>query len=320
MVINQSDRDHFFEHGWVQLSMDLEKTFIDECYQSLKSLKLKAQENKYPLGRIYHAHLFNRNQAAIDAPFNMSLIDDNLVQLFKKIKLGGAVRDLMSWESCGCQHAKLFTMDNFNYRGYWHRDYSDWDGNIEGSSSIQLAIYLKDQDGFRIWKPEYDYWGNNPILNSNEREPFSHSYDILPVRAKQKFYDTIEGKAGSVLMFIPGLMHQGSCSSKRLDFHMRLVNLSEYKKNSIEMNKYSANSFQDFSVLKEYTYDFDPLKDYMSPHLSTPPIRNRLKNSLNYYTSIFNILYLLKRKFFLKRKIPYPFQEDIFSNTIFQSK
>ena len=115
-------------------------------------------------------------------------------------------------------------------------------------------------------------------------------------------------------------MHQGSCSSKRLDFHMRFSNLTDFEKNSIKMDKYATNSFQDFSVLKEYTYDFDPLKDYMSPHLHTPPIKNRLKNSLNYYTSIFNILYLLKRKFFLKRKIPYPFQEDIFSNTIFQSK
>jgi len=320
LIINKSDRDHFIEHGWVQVSMDLEKTFVEECYVSLKRLELKAQEIKYPLGRIYYAHLFNSNQAAIEAPFKRTLLDDNLVQLFKKIKLGGAIRDLMRWESCGCQLARLFTMDNFNYRGRWHRDYSDWDGNIERASSVQVSIYLEDQDGFRIWKPEYDCWGNNPILNSNEIEPFAHSNEILPVRTNQKFYDVIEGKAGSVLIFNTGLMHQGSSSSKRLDFHMRFANLSEYEKNSIEMGKYSSNSFQDFSVLKEYTYDFDPLKDYISPHLYTPSIKNRLKNSLNYYTSIFNILYFFKRKFILKRKIPYPFWDDIFANTIFQSK
>jgi hypothetical protein len=320
LIINQSDRDHFVKHGWVQVSMDLKKTFVEDCYESLKSLELKAKEIKYPLGRIYYSHLFNLNQAAIEAPFNRLLMDDNLVQLFKKIKLGGAVRDLMRWESCGCQLARLFTMDNFNYRGYWHRDYSDWDGNIEGTSSVQVSIYLADQDGFRIWKPEYDYWGKNPILNSNEIKPFASSEEILPVRAEQKFYNTIEGKAGSVLIFSPGLMHQGSCSSKRLDFHMRFANLSKYEKNSVELDKYSSNSFQDFSVLKEYTSDFDPLKDTMSPHLYTPTLKNRFKNSLNYYTSIFNILYLLKRKFLLKRKIPYPFREDVLANTIFQSK
>ena len=197
LIINQSDRDHFVEHGWVQVSMDLEKTFVEECYESLKRLKLKAQEIKYPLGRIYHPHLFNLNQAAIEAPFKRLLIDDNLVQLFEKIKLGGAVRDLMKWESCGCQLARLFTMDNFNYRGYWHRDFSGWDGNIEGASSVQVSIYLKNQDGFRIWKPEYDYWGNNPIINSKEIEPFANSNELLPIRTNQKFYDVIEGKAST---------------------------------------------------------------------------------------------------------------------------
>jgi len=167
LIINQADRDHFIEHGWVQVSMDLEKTFVEECYESLKGLKLKAQEIKYPLVRIYYPHLFSLNHAAIEAPFKRLLLDDNLVQLFKKIKLGGAIRDLMKWESCGCQLARLFTMNNFNYRGHWHRDSSGWDGNIEGASTVQVSIYLEDQDGFRILKPEYDYLGNNPILNSN---------------------------------------------------------------------------------------------------------------------------------------------------------
>ena len=320
LTINQSDRNHFIEHGWVQVSMDLKETFVKDCYESLKKLELKAKEIKYPLGRIYYSHLFNLNQAAIEAPFNKLLMDENLVQLFKRIKLGSAIRDLMKWESCGCQLARLFTMDNFNYRGYWHRDYSDWDGNIEESFTVQVAIYLEDQDGFRIWKPEYDYWGNNPIIRSNDIKPFASSDEVLPVRAEQKFFDTIEGKAGSILIFSPGLLHQGSCSSKRLDFHMRFANLSMYEKGSVELDKYSRNSFQDFSVFKEYLYDYDPFKDGISPHLYSPPFKNRLKNSMNYYTSLFNILYLLKRKFILKRKIPYPFREDIFANTIFQSK
>ncbi len=318
--INQSDRDHFIEHGWVQVSMDLEEIFVEQCYKSLQRLELKAKEIKYPLGRIYYPHLFNLNQAAVEAPFNRLLIDDNLVQLFKKIKLGEAVRNLMKWESCGCQLARLFTMDNFNFRGYWHRDFSGWDGNIAGASTVQLSIYLNDQDGFRIWKPEYDYWGNNPILNSDEIEPIVNSNEILPLRTDQKFYDVIEGKAGSVLFFSPGLMHQGSCSSKRLDFHMRFANLFEYEKNSIEMDQYSNNSFQDFFLLKEYTYDFDALEDYISPHLKTPSLKLKLRTSLNYHTGIFNIYNLFKRRFILRRKIPYPWREDIFANTIFQSK
>ena len=320
LKINQSDRDHFLKNGWVQVSMDLERGFIEECYESLKGLEQKAKDIKYPLGRIYHPHLFNDNLAAVEAPFNKQLIDDNLAQLFDEVKLGGAVRDLKKWNFCHCTLARLFTMDNYNYRGFWHRDLSGWDGDIEGASSVQVSIYLKDQSGFRIWKPEYDYWGSDPIISSNNVLPFENYKGWLPLRTNQKFYDVVEGKAGSVLFFSPGLMHQGSSSSKRLDFHMRFENPMENEKNTNTIDNYFSNTFQDFSLLNEYTYDFNFQKDSISPRLDVPSLRLKLKTSLNYYTSIINIYKLFKRKYILRKNTPYPWREDVFANTIFQSK
>ncbi len=319
LKINKNNVEHFSKHGWVQISMNLEEDFIKECYLSLKKLEQKSKDTKYPLGRIYHPHLFKLNQAAIEAPFNKLLLDNNIITLFEKIKLGKAIKDLMKWQSCACDLARLFTMDNYNYRGNWHRDYSGWDGDNLGASAVQVAIYLKDQDGFRIIKPDYDYWGNNPILFSDRNEPYQDSIQSVPLKLNTKFYDNIEGKAGSVLFFSPGLMHQGSCSSKRLDFHMRFAPLNENSQDFNKITNYSSNIFQDFLLLKEYGYDFNPNKDFISPRLKSTSLSFRLQNSLNYYTCFLNIYKVMRRHFVYRKKVPHPWQEDIFANTIYQS-
>jgi len=318
--INKSDRDHFHKHGWVQVSMNLEKNFIEECYESLKSLEQKAKDINYPLGRTYHPHLFNSNQAGIEAPFNKLLMDDNLLELFKKIKLGGFVRDLKKWESTSCELARLFTMGNFNYRGHWHRDIESYDGDIMGANEVKVVLYLKDQKGFRIWKPQYDYWGSHPVIKSDKLTPFDNSSGLLPLKTSQKFYDVIEGKAGNALFFCPGVMHQGSVASKRLDLHMKFINPLEDEEKKSKMNNYLVNTFQDFYIPNDYSYDFNPLEDSISNLLATPTFKSKLKNSLNYYTGVLNFYNLSKSKFFLREKIPPPWHEEIFSNTIFQSK
>jgi hypothetical protein len=320
LKINHHDIQHFSTHGWVQISMGQDKNFIEKCYLSLKMLEQKSIDTEYPLGRIYHPHLFKLNQAAIEAPFNQLLLDDNLTELFKKIKLGKAVKDLMNWESTACDLARLFTMDNFNYRGHWHRDFSDWNGDNIRTSTVQVAIYLKDQEGFRILKPLYDYWGVNSILDSSNVEPFNGSRKSVPLKLNSKFYDVIKGKAGHILFFSPGLMHQGSSSSKRLDFHMRFINFHEKKNYDNKMKNYSKNTFQDFLLQKEYAYNFPPDMNFISPRIEKPSMGLRFQNSLNYYSGLLNIYKIMRRRFIFRYRVPSPWQEDIFANTIFQSK
>ena len=119
----------------------------------------------------------------------------------------------------------------------------------------------------------------------------------------------------SKLIEVSDFLRQNWVRSNVLIFDKKTINSLELENLELLENQSSV-----IYIEEEYKSDFDPLKDGISPHLYSPPLKNRLKNSLNYYTSIFNILYLLKRKFILKRKIPSPFREDIFANTIFQSK
>ena len=179
--------------------------------------------------------------------------------------------------------------------------------------TIQVGIYLQDQEGFRIIKPSLD------LSSKSNNSIFSyHKTPHLPLELPNSFYSEIRGEAGSVLFFAPGILHQGNSISERLDFHLRFANDSN-KDNSLNYMDYK-NYDTDFLIPDIYSEEFNIDSDTNSVR-DEISIFSRFKNSINYYTALFNVLYHLKYLSIKKKrdKIETPWKVNIFANTIFQN-
>jgi hypothetical protein len=311
--ISKDDIKNFVEKGWVQVSLGLSSNSIQRYFNSVQKLEEKAASIQYPMGRIYHPHMFDNNKAAIETPFNKLIINEDIKSLFKEIKLGNAVRNLMGWENTYCELARLFTMNKYKYRGQWHRDCNTWDG--EEDQAVQVAIYLQDQSGFRLLKNEYELQGLNKNKISND---FAFEQAPFPLDIDKKYYDSIDGKAGTVLFFVPSKLHQGSTFNKRLDFHMRFT-AGAFFPTKKQAYKFDKNSFQDFYCRDIYETAANYMDDSISPRITKIKSLTRIKNSINYYSGTWNLAASLKY-FYKYGKLPAPWKFDLLSNTIYQKK
>lgn len=314
IMITEEQRSLFLLNGWVQVPLGLSSEDVEKAYSSLVEMEDTAKAIGFPLGRIYYPYLADVNQAAIEAPFNKLIFNKCLMDFFSEIQVGAAVRALMKWEESYCQLARLFTMANYKYKGQWHRDFTGWNGDIVNSSSVQVGIYLKDQEGFRIVKRELDITGTS---DERLREDFTYDSTTLPFDLKKEYYDTIRGEAGTLLFFIPGLLHQGCSEGKRLDFHLRFSNSPRLVTNN-EVATYVKNEFQDFLIRDIYSYEAEPSSDIVSPRLSAPRIKDRLINSINYHTAIVNLLRIFKSSIDKDKPVSEPWSYDPLANTKFQ--
>ena len=313
MKIKNENKKELLLQGWTQVDMGLSLKEIEKFRKAVENLRDKAFYSGYPLCRCSYPHLTNDNLSAIESPFNNLIINDNVKELFQKINIGKSIMKLMNWDMVYLHLARLFIMRKYKYLGNWHVDFQSWDGNISKMKTIQVAIYLKDQDGFRIIKPEFDLNGKNTeaIKISPPENPY------LPLNLPSKYYSEIKGKAGTVLFFAPGLLHQGNSNSERLDFHFRFSNNKNINKitDKVKFSK-SSDIFKNIEIPEFYLEDFNIINDKYSPCIEEISYINKFKNTLNYYTCLINFY-----KYFIKgsnEKINKPWSVNLFSNTIFQ--
>ena len=288
--------------------MGFSKPEIQKFYDATIALERKALSSDYLLNRLYYPHIFHNNIAAIESPFNQLICNKGVEEFFIQLGLGSAIRDLMDWEECHLHLARLFTMQKYRYRGNWHRDLGKWDGNLKDSETIQVALYLKDQDGFRIFKYNYDTLLRQK--NTSFDEPVANP--ILPLDCSREYFDEVNGIAGTVLFFNPGIIHQGNSFNKRLDYHMRFSCNPLARNGNIQ----AESALFDFYSPDFYAKNFDVTMDPFSPRKRNPPFREKLLNSLNYYTGIVNLIKIMRKK--KSGKPNFPWRYSVTANTIFQ--
>ncbi len=285
--ISKENKEEFNNRGWTLIDLRLSPEVIKSATLGLKQMKSDAKKLNYGPRRIYFDHLFNLNIAAIELPFNKVICNNNVKNLFREAKIGSLIKSLMNWEDPCCDLSRLFCMNNYKYRGNWHRDYDDEIDNIHLNSTtrkiILAGIYLLPQKGFRLLKKDFDYKGKNSIIkNKSINKAISNfNYPLSPT--KDAYYE-INGKIGTVLFFDPLLLHQGSNFNSRLDFHMKFYNCKD--------NDYSSNNFQDFKVINILNQDFDinsnkknnKIKSDLSkiPFYRRSNLINRFVNSIDY--------------------------------------
>ncbi len=275
-------------------------------------MRNNAIKSKYPLGRVYMDKLLKFNLAAIEAPFNNLIVEHEIKELFQGMNLGNAIRQITGWDEVYCSLARLFCSGDYKYRGNWHRDL-DVGTSIESPSRIQVGIFMENQKGFRLFKKQYDILGYKSIVPNENFSKLVENFS-RPLQPNPDCYYEVGGIAGSVLFFNPKLLHQGSTKSSRLDFHMR------FDATPIKGKSYSKNFFQDFHIIDHLVSDYSVNKIVVNNYLplaERQKMISRWKNSINYYTGIFNFKDAVKWK--SENKLLKDFGHfDLTANTFFQ--
>ncbi len=294
----------FEKNGWFKTSLNLEKEEIQKYQKVIESLIFEAKNKKYPLGKMYHDYLFSYNLAAVEAPLNKNICNDEVYDFFETIKIGQIIKKLKNWNDTYCSLIRIFCMEKYNYSGHWHKDAYD---NID---IVQVSICLKDEKGFKIVKKEFqkdiDEIYDQKILNEIEKCK-------LPLKIEQKYFHNIEIKKGEVFFFEPSLLHQGCTHSERLQFHMRFNNTED---KSYENELFYHSSFDySFSNFLNFNLNLDEIKKKFV-NVRRSSIFYRLFKTLNYYVPIVNLVayFSQKKKFSFNKKIDF----DFFSNSCLQ--
>ena len=183
--ITKENKVQFKKNGWTLVDLQLSKSTIKKALEGLKQMKINSIKTDYKLRRIYYDHFFSNNIAAIELPFNKKICNENVRNLFYEARIGSLIKTVMDWDNPCCDLARLFCMNNFKYRGNWHRDYESDLKNIQLSSTkrdyILVGIYLLTQKGFRILKKEFEYNGKNSIVpNKTLIRQLGHSFPLHP--------------------------------------------------------------------------------------------------------------------------------------------
>ena len=313
MDINNQHIANFNKYGWVVVETGIPNSDLNYYANILRLMRLQAIEKNYQFRRVWWDYIGSDNIAAIELPFNHSICDRNIYKLFTHINLGNAVNKLMSWQESYCSLARLFCMNNYKYRGNWHRDFPKYVSAGSNLESVQIAIYVQDQPGFRLLKREFDAVF---FESSNVEKSFLNYH--YPLNLPTESYVEVEGKAGTVLMFNSSLFHQGSSFNERLDFHMRFLRKGLQKPNYL-INYNEKLKFNSYDYLG-INYDISKLNSHAGiPKELRSNIFRRFVNTVNYNTGLINMIrWLRMQKSYSPLKRDLPIKADLWANTKFQ--
>ena len=322
--ISKTNKKEFYNRGWTLVDLKLTEEVLSNALQGLIEMKRLSSKIDYPPRRIYYDHLFNKNLAAIEIPFNKRICNEKIKNLFKEANIGSLVGTLMNWDNPCCDLSRIFCMGNYKYRGNWHRDYESDLKTIQNNTNfrdvILVGIYLLPQKGFRILKKDYDFNGSKSIVLDEKLDKQIRKFPF-PLSPPIESFDVIDGKIGTALFFDPFLLHQGSNYSERLDFHMKFINSNE------KIN--FKNDFQDFSVIEILQENYELSSNNFKNDINMRNIPNdkrstlfqRLSNTIDYRTCLRRFLKIRSLKNNKNYKIikRNGWKLDLLSNTQYQN-
>ena len=201
-----------------------------------------------------------------------------------KINLNDLILKSTNWKNFKISQIELQHNERYNYQSSWHRD-----AKIANLENIVAILYLRDENGFKLVPKnlEKEMIENSPF---SEEKNYKHGYANLP----EKFYHQFDAKAGDVVIFDAGLLHQGSCKGKRTHLFARCV--ENTNSNTIEDNL-KPDALLDNIELVSASYNWDFNQNY---RLFNKRVKS-LFNLILYYLPILKIIkYIIDIK---KKKI-----------------
>lgn len=244
----------------------------------------EAQQIKWRYAKIYHNIYINNfiNFFSIRYPGHKSL-NNNLNKHLAELNLQNLVLNHTEWKNFKITQIELQHNEKYNYQSTWHRDWHN--SNLE---NIVMIIYLTDQKGFRLVKRAEDLKLalNYPDLKEKN---YKFGYTNLP---KDYFYE-FDVKAGDIVLFDAGLLHQGFVKGKRTHFFIRCKEIkSEISKNFNEIIEDHLQVDSPIEVLEQ-----DAKKDSYNYDINYFSLNSRIKSLIHlvlYFFPIHKIFKYLK--------------------------
>jgi len=247
-----------------------------------KTVKI-SQKIRWNYIKVYHNIFIHKfiNIFSINFPFNNKL-NPSLYDEFLKIKLDGLILKNTNWKNFKISQIELQHNEKYNYQSSWHRD-----AKLANLENIVAIIYLRDENGFRLVPKnlESEMIENSPF---SKEKNYKHGYTKLP----EKYYHQFDAKAGDVVIFDAGLLHQGSCKGKRTHLFARCV--ENFKNNVIEDNL-KPDALLDNIEYESANYNWDFNQNYYL-------FKTRAKSLLNLFLYYFPIIKIIKYTIDIKKK------------------
>ncbi|MDA9178124.1 hypothetical protein N9O17_03210 [Candidatus Pelagibacter sp.] len=242
-----------------------------------------SQKIKWNYIKVYHNIFIYKfiNIFSINFPFNNKL-NPNFYNEFLKINLNDLILRSTNWKNLKISQIELQHNEKYNYQSSWHRD-----AKIANLENIVAIIYLRDENGFRLVPKnlESEMIENSPF---SKEKNYKHGYTKLP----KKYYHQFDAKAGDVVIFDAGLLHQGSCKGKRTHLFARCV--ENTNSNTIEDNL-KPDALLDNIELESASYNWDFNQNYCL-------FNKRVKSLFNLILYYLPILKIIKYIIDIKKK------------------
>jgi len=261
------------------------KNYFDPKQLSIeadKTVKI-SQEIKWNYIKVYHNIFIHKfiNIFSINFPFNNKL-NPSLYDEFLKINLDDLILKTTNWKNLKIHQIELQHNEKYNYQSSWHRD-----GETSNLKNIVAIIYLRDENGFRLVPKnlESEMIENSPF---SKEKNYKHGYTKIP----EKYYHQFDAKAGDVVIFDGGLLHQGSCKGKRT--HL-FLNYEENSTNNVLEDNLKPDAILDNIEHLSAVYNWDFNQNYYL-------FKTRAKSLFNLFLYHFPIFKIIKYILDIKKK------------------
>ena len=232
-MIDQSSLDSFKRKGYLIIKNAIEKDLLVNLEKTSEEVLINAKKIKWPYVRVYRDYpkIFSGiNIFGIDFPLHANLNKD-IYKLINSLNLNKLIKKISNFDNFETELIRLHTNSKFfNYQGGWHRDndiYPSFD-------TLQCVIYLKDEEGFKVVTKDKNHLLEKFGIDNHYQSALSYNDSLINL--PNDIYDVINAKAGDLLFFDPGLLHQGFCKKFRLHFLLRFKQTNGINKFNIDNN------------------------------------------------------------------------------------